>query len=504
MKKEVDICLLLEGTYPYVRGGVSSWIHQIITGLPQFSFHIIFLGGQPKFYTKPAYEFPENIVGFEMHYLLSDKGSLKPSARKGNDAAFKSWNYFMSFFEQNKTPIPSQLLGEVSEFIGNDKKLSLTDFLYSKASWDVLTERYISSASQQSFVDYFWTYRNIYQPLFVMAKALQNLPDARAYHSVSTGYAGFFGAMCRQKTSRPYILTEHGIYTKERKIDLAQASWIKERHNVVDLSMHKDMDLTRKTWIRFFEQLGLTAYDQADRIIALFEGNRQRQHQDGASDKKTQVIVNGISTKRFYEAYKKRPSSPPKVVGLVGRVVPIKDIKTFIRTIRAVVEMMPDIEGWIIGPKEEDEKYADECNALIESLGLCDNIKLLGSQNVVEILPKLGVMILTSISEAQPLVLLEAMAAGIPCIATDVGACREIIEGAEGEDAAIGITGEIVPIASPMEGAKAIEKIFNNTKKWREMGDIGKCRVNKYYDEKLMYNAYQTIYEEAIIGGDRL
>jgi len=503
-RKEVDICLLLEGTYPYVRGGVSSWLHQIITGLSEFTFHIIFLGGSPDVYDKPAYEFPPNVLGFEMHFLLSDSGNLKPSARTGPKEVFEAWNQFVSFFEQNENPIPSELLGKISVFLGAEKDLTMQDFLYSEASWDVLTERYAESAIRQSFVDFFWTYRNIYQPLFVLAKISQNLPKAKAFHSVSTGYAGFLGALCRQQSKKPYLLTEHGIYTKERKIDLAQATWIKDQHSIMDLSMHKEIDLTRKTWISFFEQLGLTAYDQADKIIALFEGNRERQHIDGADDKKTKVIVNGISTDRFFKAYDNRPESAPMVVGLVGRVVPIKDIKTFIRSIRAALDDLPDLQGWIIGPNEEDQDYANECKQLIESLGLTSHVKMLGSQNVVEMLPQLGVMILTSISEAQPLVLLEAMAAGIPCVATDVGACREIIEGAAGEDAEIGLAGEIVPIASPIEAAKSIVRILQDDKKWASIGDVGKRRVTKYYDDKLMYQAYRELYREAIDGGDRL
>ncbi|WP_206422866.1 GT4 family glycosyltransferase PelF [Photobacterium sanguinicancri] len=192
----------------------------------------------------------------------------------------------------------------------------------------------------------------------------------------------------------------------------------------------------------------------------MFEGNRQRQHKDGAPDIRTKVIVNGIDTTRFGKAYKLRPDTPPIVVGLVGRVVPIKDIKTFIRTIRGAVETLPTIEGWIIGPTEEDEDYVHECQLLIESLGLEHNVKMLGSQNVAEMMPQLGVMMLTSISEAQPLVLLEAMAAGIPCIATEVGACREIIDGAAGDDAALGSCGEIIPIASPIDGANAIINVL--------------------------------------------
>lgn len=189
---DIDVCLLLEGTYPYVRGGVSSWVHQIIKGLPEYRFHLIFLGGHPDFYDEPAYDFPENVVGFEVHYLLSDQGHMKPSARPGKSKLFNVWGRFLSYFEKNKQPIPGDLLAEVSEFLDSNGKLTLTDFLYSRASWEVLTERYQASAPRQSFVDYFWTYRNIYQPLFVLSRISQNLPKAKLFHSVSTGYAGFW------------------------------------------------------------------------------------------------------------------------------------------------------------------------------------------------------------------------------------------------------------------------------------------------------------------------
>lgn len=504
MTKDIDICLLLEGTYPYVRGGVSSWMHQIISGLPEFTFHIIFLGGNPDLYSEPAYDLPANVVGFEVHYLISDSGKSIPKPRKGKQHLFKYWDNFLSYFETTEDPIPANLLSEFSDFLGKKNRQSLTDFLNSRASWNVLTERYLNQANNQSFVDYFWTYRNIYQALFVLAKISQKLPNASVYHSISTGYAGFLGALCRQKTNRPLLLTEHGIYTKERKIDLAQAAWIKDRHNLIDMSMHKEMDLTRKTWIHFFEKLGTSTYHQADDIVALFEGNRQRQHLDGASAHKTQVIANGIDIGRFETAYKLRPETPPMIVGLVGRVVPIKDIKTFIRTLRGVLDTIPNIEGWIIGPTEEDQSYVYECKLLIDSLGLDKHVKILGSQDVADIMPELGVMMLTSISEAQPLVLLEAMAAGIPCIATEVGACREIIDGVEGEDSALGSCGEIIPIASPLEGANAIIRILSDAEAWRKAGDTGKARVTKYYDEKLMYDSYRHLYKEAIRGGNRL
>jgi len=57
-----DICLLLEGTWPYVRGGVSSWIHQMILGLPELTFSVMFIGGQRSAYTSRRYEVPANVV----------------------------------------------------------------------------------------------------------------------------------------------------------------------------------------------------------------------------------------------------------------------------------------------------------------------------------------------------------------------------------------------------------------------------------------------------------
>lgn len=498
MNKQADICLLLEGTYPYIRGGVSSWVHQIICGLPEMTFHIVFLGGDPALYDMPAYELPENVIGFEKHYLLSDDKLNKPKARDGRHKPFELWRQLMNLFSDRNTPVPDSLLTKLTATLGVENQLSLEDFLYSRESWHILTECYEENAANQSFVDYFWTYRNIYRPLFVLAGIARNLPNARAYHSVSTGYAGFLGALCAQKTGRPFLLTEHGIYTKERKIDLAQAAWIQDRHNAIDISMHKQMDTTRQTWIRFFEQLGLTAYHHASDIVALFEGNRLRQVDDGAPTERTKVIVNGIKLPRFDEALKNRPFTPPPVVGLVGRVVPIKDIKTFIRTIRGALEIIPNLEGWIVGPTEEDPDYVHECKLLIESLGLQNNIKMLGMQNVVEILPKLGAMVLTSISEAQPLVLLEAMASGIPCIATEVGACREIIDGMPGDDAKLGSAGLVVPIANPAATADAIVNLLNDEQRWHEMGDIGRQRVERYYDEEMMYNSYRQLYQKAI------
>ncbi|MEI8633494.1 GT4 family glycosyltransferase PelF [Vibrio sp. PP-XX7] len=226
---------------------------------------------------------------------------------------------------------------------------------------------------------------------------------------------------------------------------------------------------------------------------------RQRQLRDGAPATRTQVIPNGIHLERFASAYAERSDHIPLVVGLIGRVVPIKDIKTFIRAIKETQYRLPGIEGWIIGPTEEDPDYVHECQLLVESLELQQHVKFLGMQNVVEMLPQLGLVALTSISEAQPLVLLEAMAAGVPVLASDVGSCREIIEGVTDEDRSLGNAGYVVPIASPGATAQAIIDILQDPIHWQQRQAVGLQRVQRFYDEKLMFTRYQHIYEDTIL-----
>ncbi|MDO4593155.1 MAG: GT4 family glycosyltransferase PelF, partial [Comamonadaceae bacterium] len=108
-----------------------------------------------------------------------------------------------------------------------------------------------------------------------------------------------------------------------------------------------------------------------------------------------------------FAAQRRMTGSPiPPVICLLGRVVPIKDIKTLIRSMLRVVHQCPQAQAWIVGPTDEDEEYAQECRNLVASLGLQSQIKFLGFQRTADILPQVGLMVLSSISEALPLAVL--------------------------------------------------------------------------------------------------
>lgn len=496
---KADVLLILEGTYPYVRGGVSSWVHQLILGLPELKFELLFLGGHPSHYGPIQYTLPDNVTGLSVHYMMDDEDSLLgPTSRPGNSERFELWRQVQDHFRDSRQPIPAEQLKALFESLGKSDGLPEEDFLYSQASWQVLADYYLQYCDEPSFVDFFWAYRNIYRPLFKIARIARELPKVRLLHAISTGYAGFLGAGASQLTQTPFALTEHGIYTKERKIDLIQAGWIKESEDRLGPNLNTEMGYIRRMWIHFFEQLGRTAYQHASPIVALYDGNRQRQIRDGAPPEQTQVIPNGIRLGRFAKALAARGPEIPKVAGLIGRVVPIKDIKTFIRAIKEALPALPELEGWIVGPTEEDPNYLHECQLLVDSLDLAGKVKFLGMQDVSAILPQLGVVALTSISEAQPLVLLEAMAAGVPVLATDVGSCREIIEGLGEEDHALGKAGTVVSIASPGAAARAMVDILTDSDSWQAYQQAGLKRVERYYDERLMFERYQQLYKEAM------
>jgi glycosyltransferase involved in cell wall biosynthesis len=493
-----DIALLLEGTYPFVSGGVSSWVHQIINGFPQFTFSLVFLGGAKEHYGEYKYPLPANVVHLEKHYLMGSQRISKPRPKKGrDDLGLHIAKLHDSLHRLHDQDFDALLMSLVHE-MGRPKGLDLETFLHSKQSWSQICDSYTRYCTEPSFVNYFWTVRIMHMPLFRLAAMTAAIPPVKALHSISTGYAGFLAMLLKYQRGLPFILSEHGIYTKERKIDLARAEWIDDPREAFGSSLDADVSYIRRLWIRFFEGIGRLTYQAADPIVSLYEGNRSRQIQDGAEQSRTRVIPNGIDLDRFVPLRDVRPPGVPQILALIGRVVPIKDVKTFIRAMRTICNALPQAEGWLVGPEDEDPAYADECRALVENLGLQENVKFLGFQKVEDIFRQIGLLVLTSISEALPLVILEGYASGVPAVATDVGACRELIEGGNPEDRALGRSGAVVPIANPEATARAALPLLQDEGAWRAAQQAGIHRVETYYTQAGMFDQYRQLYDQAL------
>lgn len=498
--ESADIALLLEGTYPYVAGGVSSWIHQIVSGFPELRFAVIFLGSRRQDYGPVRYTLPPNLVHVEAHYLFEDEEGWRPPQRtvRTDPQAFAAVRRLHEHWRDPESdPDSAQaLFGAVVDRFGDT--LGQAHFLRGDQAWQHICEQYEAHCTDPSFVDYFWTVRTMHAPLWRLRQIAESMIPVRAFHSASTGYAGLLGAMCKRRWQRSLVLSEHGIYTKERSIDLFSARWISDNRSVLQRDL-TELGYFRELWIRFFQGIGRACYDASDQIIALYEANRQRQIADGASAARTSTIPNGISLERFEPLRALRPADPPPVLCLIGRVVPIKDVKTFIRAMRSVVNRLPEAEGWIAGPEDEDPGYAEECRQLAASLGLQDRVRFLGFRRLDELLPQVGLVVLSSISEALPLVLLEGFAAGVPAVTTDVGSCRQLVEGGlDDEDRATGLAGRVVGLADPVALADAAVELLCDREAWERASAAGAARTRRHYSLELMLGRYRAVYERAL------
>ncbi|MBW0446153.1 DUF3492 domain-containing protein [bacterium M00.F.Ca.ET.228.01.1.1] len=502
---DADVCLLLEGTYPFVRGGVSSWVNEMIRAFAQTRFAIVFIGSRKEDYSGVAYALPDNVVHIETHFLYEQPmvDSAPPHAFAGDAAAFAhSRQLHDAWRNPGQNADVGALMVGMMPMLGDGAALNEKQFVSSRAAWDTIVDQYHKYCTDPSFTDYFWTVRIMHGPLWQLARVSEKLLPARVYHSVSTGYGGFLGALMHYRTGRPLLVSEHGIYTKERKIDLLQGSWIRDNRGVLERDV-SSVSYFRELWVRFFEAIGKLAYNAADDIVALYEANRQRQIADGAQPDRTQCIPNGIDVDALEPLIAERKPREHCVVALIGRVVPIKDIKNFIRAMFIASRTMPDLEAWIVGPEEEDPEYALECRALVENLQLARNVKFLGFQRIADVLPQIDLVAISSISEALPLVVLEGFAAGVPAITTDVGSCRQLIEGSDDEDRALGSAGMVVQIADPAGFAEAVLSMLTDTTRWQAAQKSGLARVRRYYTRAQMIERYRTLYERLAATPDR-
>ena len=124
----------------------------------------------------------------------------------------------------------------------------------------------------------------------------------------------------------------------------------------------------------------------------------------------------------------------------------------------------------------------------------------MGFQKLTDLLPQIGLVVLSSISEALPLVILEGYAAGVPTVSTDVGSCAQLIYGLDDEDVALGASGAVVGIADPQALAEAALNLLFDPVAWHKAAQAGIARVERYYTHPVMFGRYRAVYDQALAG----
>lgn len=480
-----DVCLILEGSYPYVAGGVSTWTHDLIKAQAPLTFSVVALTADER-PRELRYELPDNVVEVVNVPLRSQASG--PSGRIGATRMIRELTRALIEM-RGETSLQGfrQAVALVSKSRGS---IGTKLLMNSPAAWEMITAMYREDAPESSYLEYFWTWRALCGGLF--ATLLCELPRAKVYHTISTGYAGLVAARAALETGRPAVLTEHGIYTNERRIEITMAEWLYDAAESWYQIETPRWDL-RQLWMAAFQAYARVCYESCTEITTLYGGNQILQKADGAPPERMRIIPNGIDAD-FYGALARDTSERRPTVALIGRVVPIKDIKTYIRAADVLRRSVPNVLCWVMGPADEDKEYAEECFELVRYLQLEETIQFLGRVKIADYLGKVDVIALTSISEAQPLVILEAGAAGVPTVATDVGACREMIEGRPDEVPALGPAGEIVPLSSPTAAANAFARLLLDRDWWQRCSDAVRTRTERYYNKREIDRIYNEMY----------
>ena len=214
---EADVCLIVEGGYPYVLGGVASWMDALMRASPQLRFYVISIGisAQPRV---AKYAIAENVVGITD--VILDQAPIGRAPRR-RDAGLIARG--VSLMQDVLSGAPRDSFKALIELV-RESGLGGAALLNSKPAWRAMERVCRETLPNGSLIDFFWTWRFLARSL--LAIVTTPLPKASVFHAVSTGYAGLAGAYARHLTRRPYVVTEHGIYTNERRIELSVADWI--------------------------------------------------------------------------------------------------------------------------------------------------------------------------------------------------------------------------------------------------------------------------------------
>ncbi len=323
-----------------------------------------------------------------------------------------------------------------------------------------------------------------------MSELVGLLPEARLYHSLSTGFAGLLGTEMKARSGLPFVLTEHGIYWHEVSLgaDELECGFKIVRTENGDLHLGR----TWETWHRTFEDFARRAYASADVITTVCSFNQSLQRSLGALETKMYMIPNGVDvSQNGVQASVKRKANAVRRIALVGRVTPIKDVGTFIRACAVVQERIPSAEFLVIGPTDHDSSYAVECRKLADSLRL-DTLVFIGEADMEKQYPAIDLVVSTSISEAQPYAVLESFAHGIPVVVTDVGGCSELVNGNGSSDAR---AGTLCPVGDHLRIAEAIVELSTNQTLYQQYAQEGLKRVGERYAKEPVVASYRRIYE---------
>ncbi|MGY1769964.1 GT4 family glycosyltransferase PelF [Blastococcus sp. SYSU D00813] len=438
-REDVDVAIVMESTYPYLKGGVSAVVHDIVVGNPDLTFGIIHITWDSSSPQEDLYGMPANVRWVHPMYLSMQEHRedfrdltprdlrMRPAAR--TQLAHRVFDALDAVVQGDPEPVWS-LYDEGMNPRTRDYPL-----------WALLGTQEFMTVMQQrlpdlglSLVETFWLLREFFS--LACAVLGSDLPRARVYHAHTTGYASLLSAAAARQNDGKFLLTEHNLYVRDT------INMLLERDLALPVTATDwrtfDVPPTERAWMTWWIEMGRLCYPSAEVITYLYPKAITEAADLGAPVEKSVIIPNGMVPASVEPAYQQRLAAlegiltgPPDrmwQLAYIARVVPIKGMLDLLDTVHLLLQRgIRNFHVDALGPTTHDPGYYQACLDKVALLGLGDHVTFHGVVDVKERIGQYDLLVLPSYNEGQPIVVLEAMTAGIPTVGTEVGGMAQLV-----------------------------------------------------------------------------
>lgn len=294
----MKILLTTESTYPYFHGGVSTWAHALVTGMPEHEFVVGAVVGNP--HVVPSFDVPANtqvltipLWGTEtVHEYVRPQGHIRRGAlgRRSREKAFVDLllpaydEVIGNLLEHRQPRMLGVALAHIAEYCENN---DLRDALRDPRCWQLVRARFsahpvLGDISMADAIDFA---RSLYRYLTPLAVPL---PAVDLAHASGAALCALPAIAAKFRKGTPMLLTEHGVYVRERVLQLVR----------------DDTPLLRKTLLgNLYGAVARCAYAYADTVLPVCEYNTRWEYRLEADPSRLRVVYNGVDPNEFLRGW---------------------------------------------------------------------------------------------------------------------------------------------------------------------------------------------------------
>ena len=486
------VMMATEGTYPFHQGGVSTWCNVLVNKVPNVDYVVYSIIMNP--YVTQKFTLPENtrlikvpLWGTEdpSEHLTIPFSEIYLAKKRTDEQVVR--NRFLPVFRDliaeiaalDKEPFRfGHLLHELYRLF---KEYDYRNCFKAEMVWETFKETILHLAADPatkmpwpSVFDLIQSFGWIYRFFTIVNTPV---PESDVAHSAAAAFCAIPCVLAKLEYGTPFLLTEHGVYLREQYLSLSR----------MEYSSYQKTFL-----IRLVHTITAMSYFFADQVSPVCRYNTRWEEIFGVTPRKIEVIYNGVDNRVFTPGPPAQKTEQPMVV-TVARIDPVKDLLGLLRAAALVKERVPDVRFMVYGAVTVPEYY-EECLTMCRQLGLEGTFIFAGhTEDVPGCLRTGDVVVLSSISEAFPYSVVEAMMAGKAVVATDVGGVRE----------ALADCGLLVTPLQHEELAQAVVTLLEDREMRESMGERAHIRALDLFTIERSVNHYAKSYRKLAMTKDQ-